>query len=193
MASLKTLFLPQKMTYDGTQLKPLEAYMKYGLQGHSCLAFIGPCAIDFSHMVDGEDLRAQSPIQSDEMVHFIFEIFDVALFSGVLLQRLFAAIVADVVKELSPQAVVLRREGDDLFLRQSGVDKKLSISIATRAVGSILIHFAVNTTNKGTPVPTLSLADLQIEPQSFAQTCLLRIQDEYADIWNATYKVRSVF
>src|SRR5204862_171027 len=97
-------------------------------------------------------------------VHFILEKFDCSLLAAVALQRLFASVVRDVLGAMAPAAAGIRRDGDDLFLG----DKKLSISIATVSPVSALVHFAVNVTNEGTPVPTLALADLAVEPRRFA-------------------------
>ena len=115
-------------------------------------------------MVDGEDLLAKAEIRGDEMLHFIIEIFDRDLFSGVALQRLFASIVTDHLNIAGINGLggkELHRKGDDIYLEH----KKLSISIATKSPVSTMVHFAMNVTNKGTPVPTLSLEDLGVDPK----------------------------
>ncbi|MGZ3782751.1 MAG: DUF366 family protein, partial [Pseudobdellovibrionaceae bacterium] len=43
------------------------------------------------------------------------------------------------------------------------------ISIATKSPVSVMVHFAMNITNKGTPVKTLSLQDLKLEPKNVAE------------------------
>ncbi len=184
---MKTLFIQDKMEYDGTQLRSLFAYLEYRVQGDSCVSFIGPCDISFEDMVDGEDLLERSQIRGQEMLHFIFEIFDRELVSGVFLQRLFASIVADEIHKVSK--VRLSREGDDLYLD----GKKLSISIATKSPISVMVHFAMNISNAGTPVPTLSLEDLKIEPQAFAESLMLQISKEYESILIARVKVRPIY
>lgn len=177
--------------YDGSQLRSLHAYLRHGLLGDSLVAWRGPCRVAWEHMVDGEDLRAQSPIAGADMVHFILEKFDGTLLAAVAVQRLFASIVLDVLREKAGNrglAQSLVRSGDDLFAGP----KKLSISIATVSPVSALIHFAVNVTNEGTPVETLSLSDLQFDPQSFAQEVLRRVQAEMVTILEATQKVNWV-
>lgn len=185
---LKAKWIDKKIKYDGRQLRSLYSYLEHEILGNSVISFRGPCDVSLEHMVDGEDFLDRSKIQGSDMVHFIFEIFDCPIFAGVLLQRLFASIVGDVILTMSKKPIGLRREGDDLYLGK----KKLSISIATRSVNSCLVHFAVNVTQAGTPVPTMGLADLGISPKEFAKECLNSIQTEYESILNATMKVKSV-
>ncbi|GIL17855.1 MAG: hypothetical protein BroJett040_16060 [Oligoflexia bacterium] len=185
---IKTKWIDDVIKYDGTQLKSLYAYLQHGILGNSVIAWRGPCEIDFDHMVDGEDLLDQSQICGDDMVHFIFELFDQSLFSAVNLQRLFASSVKDVISEMTKGKIQLRREGDDLYLEK----KKFSISIAARSPNSVMIHFAVNIVTDGTPVPTVCLEDFEINPQNFAKLCLEKVEVELNSIFEATWKVRSV-
>ena len=113
---MHTLKIPEGFTYDGSQLRSLFAYEKYGLLGDSMVAWRGPCAVDFDHMVDGEDRRAGATIAGSEMVHFIVEKFDCPLVGAVALQRLLSAMAIEVLRELSPAAQGLCREGDDIYL-----------------------------------------------------------------------------
>jgi hypothetical protein len=180
---MKSLFIKSNELYDGTQLRSLFAYMGHGLMGDSIVAWIGPCSVTFDHMVDGEDLRAQAKIEGERMVHFIVEMFDCSLFAAVCAQRLLAAIV---IGHLHNPA--LRRDGDDIYLGE----KKLSISIATVSPTSALIHFAVNVVNDGTPVPTLSLRELKVDPEKFAQDILQKFAKEMSTSREATQKVKWV-
>lgn len=179
------------MTYDGSQLRPLFAYLDHGILGPSIVAWVGPCNIPFQHMVDGEDLLAKAVIAGDEMLHFIIEIFDRDLFSGVSLQRLFAALAKDYLQPAALQqlsAPGLRRHGDDIYFQ----DQKLSISIATKSPVSVMVHFAMNVTNHGTPVSTLSLEDLKLRPQAVAEDLMSLFRKEYISMVMATQKVRPV-
>ena len=186
---MKTKWLAKKMNYDGTQLHSLFAYLKYGVLGDSCIAWRGPCSVSFEHMVDGEDLLAGSAIRGSDMVHFIIEFFDQKLFSGVLLQRLFANIVRDVLAEMTKKkSASISRSGDDLYFEGG----KLSISIATSSPVSTLVHFAINVSNKGTPVKTACLGDLGIAPDIFAKKCLKALSAEFESCQIATQKVRAV-
>jgi len=186
---MKTHWIPKVEKYDGTQLKPLRAYLEFGLLGDSCLAWKGPCDISFEHMIDGEDLREQALIQGSMMLHLIVELFDQTLVSGVFFQRMIADHVRALIEERSSHKILLRRSGDDLYWG----DKKLSISIATRSPNSVLIHFAVNISNEGTPVPTCALQDFGLEPEPFAIDLLERVTKEWESVREASWKVRPAF
>lgn len=180
---MKSTFLKTTETYDGTQLHSLFAYMTQGILGDSIVAWIGPCTVSFEHMVDGEDLRALSKIEGEQMVHFIVEMFDCSLLAAVCAQRLLASIV---MEHLADQD--LRRDGDDIYLGQ----KKLSISIATVSPTSALIHFAVNVVNEGTPVATVCLKDFGVNAETFAREILEKFTTEMKSIREATQKVKWV-
>lgn len=188
---MQSKFLDSKEFYDGTQLRSLFAYLQHGVLGDSIVSWIGPCNVSLDHMVDGEDLRENSQIRGEQMVHFIVEMFDCSLFAAVNAQRLLASIVMEKLRLLSPlkeQAQKLRRDGDDIFLE----NQKLSISIATVSPSSALIHFAVNVVNEGTPVETLSLKDLQVDAQKFADTIITAFAGEMTSVKQATQKVKWV-
>jgi hypothetical protein len=187
---MKTKFIERQFKYDGTQLKSLFAYINHQVQGDSIVAWQGPCDISFEHMLDGEDLLAESPIRGGDMLHFIVEVFGgVTLLNAVALQRLLTASAGELIRSLLKDEklkAVLRRDGDDLFFGE----QKLSISIATVSPVSALIHFAVNITNANTPVSTIALQDLQIAPVQFAKTLMDQFSREYDSIKIATCKVR---
>lgn len=188
---MKSRFLHINETYDGQQLRSLWNYMEHGLLGDSIVAWVGPCKVHIDHMVDGEDLLAKQKIEGDMMVHFLVEKFDTSLFAAVALQRLMASIIMQWLGSWATKkdvASVLRRSGDDIY---SG-NKKLSISIATQSPVSSLIHFAVNVVNDGTPVETLSLKDLGVEPERFANDIIQVFCEEVKSITEATQKVRWV-
>lgn len=186
---MKTKFLKTNECYDGTQLRSQFAYLGHRILGDSAVAWVGPCNVDFEHMVDGEDLLNQSAIRGSKMVHFIIEIFDQSLFSGVLLQRLFASIVRDVIFESSQITnLKMTREGDDLYWKS----KKLSISIATSSPISTMIHFAVNIDTKDVPVEACGLKDLKVNEQIFVKKCFEKLSQEYTSMKEATWKVKPV-
>ena len=188
---MQSLFIEKKFPYDGSQLHSLFAYLEHGVLGPSIVSWQGACDIPFSHMVDGEDLLQKAVIQGDEMLHFIIEVFDRDLFSAVALQRLFASIVRDYLQKSSSvlqNSKQLIREGDDIYLE----GRKLSISIATKSPVSVMVHFAMNITNEGTPVKTLSLGDLNLKPREVAVTLMDLFKEEFQSIVIATQKVRPV-
>lgn len=183
---MRSKFIEVEEEYDGRQLVSLRNYLKHKILGDSIVAWVGPCNIPFEHMVDGEDVVAGAVIRGDRMLHFIVEKFDCRLFAAVTLQRLLASIVKDVLSMVSN--VKFRREGDDLYVGES----KLSISIATQSPVSSLIHFAVNVTNAGTPVKTIALEDLQVDPRKLAEEVMRIFCLEVDSIQEATTKVRWV-
>jgi hypothetical protein len=158
---MKSLFIKERIAYDGTQLRSLFAYLDHKVMGDSIVAWRGACSISFEHMVDGEDLLEQSPIAGADMLHFIIEKFHTDLRAAVFLQRYFAAQVMELLRERlaalgkASQAMELSRGGDDIYW-QGG---KLSISIATVSPVSGLVHFAMNVKNEGAPVKTAALSD----------------------------------
>lgn len=180
-------WLTQELSYDGSQLDPLHNYLKHDLLGDSMVGWAGPCAVATEHMIDGEDLKDQSVIAGDKMLHFVLEVFEFPLTAAVSFQRLMGEILVSQLKSASPDAVDLVRRGDDLYLGQ----RKFNISIATATVNSSLIHFAVNIVNEGTPVPTCCLADFGItDVESFASSYMKACQSELLAIKRATRKVR---
>jgi hypothetical protein len=185
---MQTLWLNEKLHYDGSQLKPLFGYLNFGVLGDSVLSWRGSCDVSFEHMADGEDLIAESTIAGSDMVHFIVEVFDRELATGVLLQRIFAAIIKDLLvemsRELEEHGVV--RDGDDLYWG----DRKLSISIASRSSVSTMVHFAVNISNQGTPVKTGSLEDLGVDIHEFATAAMDALALEWNSVLKATRKVK---
>lgn len=176
-------WIEKKIKYDGSQLKPLYAYMNHGLHGDSVVSFAGPCDVSWEHMVDGEDLLAQSQIKSDLMLHFIVELFPAHLPMAVTAQRLFVAMAQDL---LSKKGFSLHRNGDDLY---AGT-KKLSVSIASVSAVSAMIHLGINIENTGTPVETCSLSDFNLDPVQFAQELMKLFVEEMKSIQAATKKVR---
>jgi uncharacterized protein len=184
---MHSLFIDETITYDGTQLASLWAYKNFRLQGDSIVAFAGPCNVKLAEMVDQEDVLAGAFIYSENMVHFIVEHFDMDLEKTVTRQRLLIAIMRDMLLEMGVSPT-LRRQGDDLYLN----DRKASVSIATLSPVSSLIHAAVNISSQNTPVPTIGLADLHIDPVIFAKRVIHAYQNELDSIRMARCKVRGV-
>lgn len=172
--------------YDGSQLRPLFAYENFGLKGNSMISWISPTDVTLDHMVDYEDKIDQQKICGDKMLHFIVEFFPANLAFGVMAQRLLASIVKDLISKKTKASLKISRKGDDIYIGSG----KLSISIASVSAVSTLVHFAVNITNKGTPVKTASLDDLKIKPESFAQEVLAAFSSEFDDVIWATQKVK---
>lgn len=173
--------------YDGSQLRPHWIYENTDLLGDTIVSFRGGCSISLDKMVDLEDRQGKKTIYSEDMLHFIFESFHFSLREMVLWQHLFAAIVMETVaaKENKLSCV---RQGNDIYIGE----KKLSISVATISSISTLLHFGINISSKNTPVPTISLNDLEFDINLFAKKILSRLKEEYDIAQKALYKVKSV-
>lgn len=183
---MKSLFIDQQFEYDGSQLKSLYAYLNHSILGNSIVSWIGPCRVDFDKMIDGEDLLQKSKICGDSMLHFIVEVFDQNLMTGVALQRVLASLIKDYLEQKTQQKFL--RDGDDIYWE----DKKLSISIASISARSTMIHFAINVVNTGTPVPTCALEDFNLNPKEVAQSLLESFKKEFLSIQEATWKVKTL-
>lgn len=184
-----TLFLEEKLTYDGTQLSSLWAFRHWGLQGDSIVAFRGPCDVKREALVDLADYREGSFIYSPEMLHFLVEHFENDLEKGILRQRLLVALTAEILQD--KLRVCLRRRGDDLFFEE----KKLSVSIATITPVSVMIHFGINLRSRGAPVAALGLCELGLTEEAIrplAEEILKAYATEMEGVRLARCKVRSV-
>lgn len=180
---MKYKFVEKKISYDGSQLRPLYSYVEHRMHGDSIVAFAGPCDVSLEHMVDAEDFVVNSRIAGHHMLHFIVEIFGQNLLTAVTLQRLLVSVAQNLLLDLGQK---LRRDGDDLYLN----DKKLSVSIASCSAVSSMIHLGLNIENAGTPVPTCSLSDLKVDPAAFANSLMQKFSEEYISIVGATQKVK---
>jgi hypothetical protein len=181
----------QSITYDGRQLGPHWLYRRFDVLGDAIAAFVGPCRVELTEMVDLEDVKAAAPIYSPLMLHCIAEFFHTDLELAVYRQRLFIVTAKELLEEATGRRV--QRRGDDLYLtRPDGTPGKLSVSIATASPTSTLIHTGFNIETEGTPVPTVGLAELGVEVATFAPELLRRYAAEVQDIWLARCKVRAV-
>ena len=184
---MKTLFIDNDIKYIGSQLQPHWIYKNYGVQGDVIVAFQGECQVGLSEMVDIEDVINNEPIYSKYMLSFISEQFGIGLVEGVYRQRLLMCIIKELLEE---KGVFVVRNGDDLMID----GKKLSVSIATKSITSILIHTGLNIISEGAPVSAAGLAsDLNISDiKGFACEVMDRYAKEIQDINNAATKVRGV-
>lgn len=181
----------RQISYDGRQLAPHWIYRTCDLRGDVVVAFVGPCRVELSEMVDIEDVKAQAPIFSPAMLHIIAEFFTGDLHMTVYRQRLLIVTAGELLRQSLDRPVT--RRGDDLYLpRADGTPGKLSVSIATASATSTLIHTGFNIETEGTPVPTIGLAELGVDVTTFATALLHRYADEVQDIWLARCKVRAV-
>lgn len=184
---MKTKFIEQTIKYEGHQLAPHWIYKNFKIQGDSIVAFIGECEVKLTEMVDIEDVINNEPIYSRNMLSFISEQFGVGLTEGVYRQRLLICIIKEALER---RGIKVRRNGDDLFVD----DKKLTVSIATKSMTSILIHTGVNIDSQGAPVKASGLTnDLGItDIENFAKEIMQKYSEETDDIVLAGTKVRGV-
>lgn len=184
---MKTLFIDDEIKYIGSQLAPHWIYKNFKIQGDAIVAFCGECEVKLTEMVDIEDVINNEPIYSKYMLSFITEQFNVNLVEGVLRQRLLVACIKEALEKRGFKA---RRNGDDIFVN----DKKLSVSIATKSLTSILIHTGVNILSDGAPIPVSGLeSDLGIKDvKEFAVEVMKNYSEELDDIVLASTKVRGV-
>lgn len=185
---MKTKFIEEEIKYIGSQLAPHWIYKNFKIQGDAIVAFCGECKVDLAEMVDIEDVINNEPIYSRYMLSFITEQFDVDLIEGVFRQRLLICIIKELLEEMG---VFVVRRGDDLMID----GKKLSVSIATKSLTSILIHTGLNILSDGAPVKASGLtSELGINDiKGFALEVMKRYSEEIDDIILAATKVRGVF
>lgn len=186
---MKTKFIEQEIKYTGNELSPHWIYKKFHLQGDAIVAFCGECEVKLTEMVDIEDVINDEPIYSKNMLSFIVEHFNLGLIEGVVRQRLLICIIKEELEKhftlhLSPFTVL--RSGDDLFIN----DRKLSVSIATKSITSVLMHIGINIDPTGAPVDAIGLDFLNISDiEGFAKNVMLKYSQEIDDIILASTKV----
>lgn len=181
---MHTKFTEQKIKYTGLELSPHWIYKKFNLQGDAIVAFCGECEVKLSEMVDIEDVINDEPIYSKNMLSFIVEHFNINLIEGIFRQRLLITIIKEALEKLPNVNIV--RSGDDLFVD----GKKLSVSIATKSLTSVLIHVGINIDPTGAPVEAIGLNSLNIANiTDFANEVMVKYSQEIDDIILASTKV----
>lgn len=184
---MKTLFIDKEIKYIGSQLAPHWIYKNFKIQGDAIVAFCGECEVKLTEMVDIEDVINNEPIYSKYMLSFITEQFNIELVEGVFRQRLLMCVIKEALEK---RGFIVNRNGDDLFVNS----KKLSVSIATKSMTSVLIHTGLNILSEGAPIPVSGLkSDLGIDDiEEFAQEVMKNYSEEIEDIILASTKVRGV-
>lgn len=184
---MKCKLIDNEIKYEGFQLCPHWIYKNFKIQGDAIVAFTGECDVKLDEMVDIEDVINNEPIYSKNMLSFITEQFNVDLVEGVFRQRLLICVIKEALEKRGIKVV---RSGDDLFVN----DKKLTVSIATKSLTSILIHTGVNINSEGAPVKACGLEnDLGIRDiKELAEEIMENYANELEDIVLASTKVRGV-
>ncbi len=188
ITDLKIHFSQENITYDGKQLSAHFAYRRFGICGHSCVGFIGPCHVNTSELVDLEDALAHDFIQAKSMLHFITEIFINDLNLMIAYQRLMVTCLADELHTLLTDKTI-RRDGDDIFID----DRKFTVSIASLSAVSSLIHLGINIDPTGAPdhVTAIGTEELEISAPALATSVLNRFKHELSSLAKARAKVMS--
>jgi len=184
---MKSAWIDDTICYTGTELRSRWISEHTGVKGDAIVSFAGPADVPIENMVDMEDVANNEPIFSKSMLHFIIEHEGCDLALAVARQRLLVAITSDILTEYESASNVIRK-GDDIY----DGDRKLSVSIATSSPVSCLIHFALNISSDGTPLPTKGLADYGIETKVLAGRIMDAYLREINDMETARHKVRAV-
>ncbi|WP_010479167.1 DUF366 family protein [Thermococcus zilligii] len=176
-----------RIDYDGSAIRSHWAYRNFGILGNSLVVFRGKCDVRVEEMIDIEDLRQSKEIKSDDMVHYIIEVFDLvnALFASTL-QKLFIAKLCEVLEQYG---VKTGRKGDDIYVN----GRKLSISIATVSPVSVKIHIGINVEAKGIPagVDAIGLKELGImDIEDFMERTGKALVAEFEKVKKDSLKVR---
>lgn len=191
---MKSLFIEKEIKYIGSQLSPHWIYKNFNLLGDAIVAFTGEMDVQLTEMVDIEDVISNSPIYSKKMVSFIIEQFEISLSECVLRQRFLICIIIEELRKIIGDKFKMKRSGDDIFINIDGIEKKLSVSIATKSLTSGLIHTGLNIDPTGAPVDACGLTtDLGItDIETFAQNVMKRYIEENTEMKEAVCKVRGV-
>ncbi|MCQ2957697.1 MAG: DUF366 family protein [Candidatus Gastranaerophilales bacterium] len=188
---MKSRFIDNEIIYTGKQLAPSWIYKNYWMQGDAIVAFTGECDLKIEDMVDIEDYLNNTPIYSKNMLSFIIEHYNIGLVEGVVRQRLFMCIVSEVIKSYLPKDHSIMRKGDDLFYNGG----KLSVSICTRSISSVLMHIGVNIDASGAPVKAAGLTSEMglTNIKQIAEDIMNKYIIECESIIGASTKVRGVY
>ncbi|RKX48881.1 MAG: DUF366 domain-containing protein [Thermotogae bacterium] len=177
----------RRIDYDGSAIKSHWAYRNFGILGNSIVVFRGRCDVKIEEMIDIEDLRQKKEIKSDDMVHYIVEVFDYpSTLMASALQKLF---IAKLCELLGKYNIKTSRKGDDIYVN----GKKLSISIATVSPVSVKIHIGINVEAKGIPkgVDAIGLKELGIlDIAEFMEKSGKALAEEFTKVKKDSLKVR---
>ena len=185
MGNVTTYFEPRERPYS--RLAGHFAFREFGIAGDAIVAFVGPCDVRGDDLVDLADRRAGDYIAAARMLHFIVEHFGVGLPEIVWRQRLLVVLALEELRARRTD-VPFRRAGDDIFVG----DDKLSVSVATVAPTSALIHLGLNVDKTGAPVAAADLTAWGIDAPELAAVIMARYAAEVDDVARAVVKVRAV-
>ena len=186
---MKYKFTDKIIDYTGQQLRSHYIFETFGLEGDAIVSFVGACAVE-EHMVDLSDKVKKEFIKSEKMLHFLIEHFDSDLEKAILKKRLF---VSMILEEIRKDTVEIHR--NTLQRKENGIysgKKKLSVAVSTASPVSTLIHVGLNISSKNTPVETIGLEDLGIEPKKLALDVIELYCKEIRSVKQSRCKVAGV-
>lgn len=191
---MKTLVLEEAREYRGPELRSHFLLETFGLRGSGWVAFQGPCHVQTASLVDLEDRLESESIVAKKMLHFLGEFFGMTLREGVIWQRWWIACFAQCLRDAVP-SIKLTQRGNDLYMVENGLERKLSVSIATVTPVSVVMHFGVNIDPNGAPVAAVGLEELGLDAhgvRSVAEAFFAVAMREWESAQWACAKVRPV-
>ena len=182
---MKCKVLDGEIPYTGRELRTGWVLEHTGLEGDAAAAFVGSCYVANRDLVDLDDARAGTHIESAEMAHVIIEHPGCTLQTAVLRQRMLVCLLCEILRD---RDWPVRRDGDDVYLDK----RKLTVSIAAPSGRSALIHLGINIRPEGAPVPAVGIEELGIDAIELLTDLLGRYRSELESCDHAQTKVRSV-
>lgn len=183
---MKTLFVEDLLTYDGSAIRAHWARRRFGLEGDAAVGFLGRCDVLPGEVADMDEVISGEPIRAEAMAHVVAEHFGPTLEEAILRLHLLAALALEALAPRAGGSLV--RKGNDLYLGSG----KMSVGVATVTPVSVKIHFGVNVSARGVPVKAAGLEDLGVAPRGFVEDLLARYARESVLAREARTKVRGV-
>lgn len=191
---MKSKFIAERTTYDGSQLSSHWSLQTCGLIGNSIVTFIGPADVKGDSLVDLVDQIEERPIYSSSMLHFIGEFFDIDLKAGILYQRLLIVIIGEHIREQlknKDSHLLIVRKNDDLYIKNKEL-KKLTVAITTSSPVSVMFHTGINIRSDGIPVLAVGLDDIGIDTKTLLSSVTKTFIEEIRSIDEGRVKVRPI-
>jgi len=165
----------ESMLYDGSQIRPLYTFERYGVLGNSILIFRGGMRLTPDEMIDVKDIIRESHlaevlISSDDTLHFIIEEFDTQPPNIEIVYYHLRLLTTIVIEVLYNRGITPNRKGTDIYIE----GKKLNVGIASISGNSSKIHFGINILDTGVPnhVNAIGLHNLGIKEEELDELAI---------------------
>ncbi len=188
LSSVQTYVTKEEWLFTGLEMAPHWALTKFGIQGDSVVAFVGPVDIPKERMIDLEEIREGTRIVAEKMLHFIVEHFDTDLEKAVLRQYLLISILEEKLNN-KLQTRKITRWGDDLY----DEEHKLTVSAVTKNIVSAKIHLGINVVPAKTSIKTRGLIHYNIDPFDLAEAVMAQYKLEISRIKSKLCRMRPIF